>query len=108
MKTQLLARWNDAWYGQAGSAGSLFLIIAIWNTLIAALDASLLLGNPAAHLYMSPVTLMMPVLVCLCLAYLTNAGLKAIGKTVLFILSIGFIFFIITDHAELNQFMMRN
>jgi len=108
MKTLLLNRWNSAWNGQYRSIGSVFIFLAVWNTIVSAINFTWLRDNAAARLYMTPVSLAMPILVCIGLALLTKVSMKALAKTALFTLSVAIICIVNTDPAELNRFMLRN
>lgn len=76
-------RWlRVGWEDKSFSFGHLFLAIAVWDTLVAAFDVIVLprVYSPDMLIYMTPVSQLLPIAICLTIAGFGRVGLKTMFK----------------------------
>ena len=107
-------RWaRSFWYGDSFTFGHLFLALAVWNTLVAAINVTLWprVYDLQMLVYMKPVNVIFPVVTCLALASFSRGfGLRSILKTVTamgVIVLVTFALWNYQSEAWLNQYGYR-
>lgn len=73
----------DGWYGNSQSIGHLLLLLAIWDSFVAAINVTLWprVLAPEALIYMTPTSQILPIASLLLFAAYTKVGLRATLKT---------------------------
>ena len=74
--------YMDGWYGDSQSIGHLLLIIAIWDSFVAAVNVTLWprMLAPEALIYMTPTSQILPIASLLLFAAYTKVGVRATLK----------------------------